>query len=1390
MFLLCTVVKMRGVAHLFIVLGCAIWLAWSGNITTDDNNILGEVTPRLVRCTQHITIDTNGSDSSSCGVESSPCRSLDYTITDRLDRTCKEITLSIRNGSYLYSINGSNKSNTSHQFNNFSQLSIIGADTEVECSPGAGFAFFNCNVTITSIKFFHCGSLQPSTSTASSSANETLSVSAALYFAFCMNVTLSHVHVSHSVTSGVVMYNTKSLLVEDSHFVNNSVTNDPEKLSNGGFYVEFCYCDPGVVHDNCIPHNNTGAIYVFRSSHFFKNNALYLNTNDKLNRTYYIPYKTDYFSFGRGGGLSIVLKGNASDNSIIVDDCVLSENRALWGGGVFVEFEDNSNNNRIMFNNTDFMLNYVVNDSPTNGTGGGGARVDFLYFNESLDNSHNNSVTFDGCTFFGNSANHGGGLSLLTTPENLKSPTNTLTLRRCEFTKNDASIGAAMDLSTWHSLKTGLPAAVVIQDCNFTSNGLNNTDGTVYVDCVPPVFHGNVTFQNNSAAGLSVFGTGVTFYDDCQAQFLYNQGWTGGAISLLGNAYVSVSPGVNLTFLNNSAFVKGGAIYALLTSRRDILSSRNCFLQYKTDTLHPNDWDVNFVFINNTAPIGHSIYTTSLLPCVWGASYGNIDYNLERVLNWTNVFSYTPDNYLQISSGIASLLPNTQSSVDMEVAPGNTSQLPVKPLDDGHHDTQGSVWLYSSNRQVTVNTKLTADYKVAFYGHPGYSSQVVVLTDSARNVSVTVNMMLQQCPPGYKWNQDEKKCECGYEDWDGILYCDDVSFTSYLIRGFWAGYVSSDNYYVKANESSLVTVRCPSQYCSNIHTTFRRQLPYTANNTQMDHMICGPQNRTGVLCGNCTDDHGVAINVRSFQFNCINCSSTKYSWLVYVSSEFVPLTIFCLVILFFDINIHSGVTSSIILYFQVFDALRIVSNDELPPPPHSSGLIKAIQFLYNIWNLQFFGSLLSPYCLASRLNTMDILLINYASALFPFLLFFIVYLLNNLSFDCWSQSERLSKLRHRFRRCWYHLKWRVAVKKSILSGLATIWTLTYTRLALISFLILSRTSLNKHHPVATYQGTLPFFKGKHLEYAIPANVISTLFVFLPATGLLCYPLIPQLMGKLRWWINLDDYRLYYRASWWLERPFIRLKPIIDCLQGSYKPRREFFAGLLFWYRLVIFIVFAYSVQSNTYFWNIVFSLIFLVIVGIAQPFKKSRDNTVMLLSVANIIMISVLNIYLLDHYHGKRESAYDPTVLQWWQLALVMLPLIFIIFYSLWKINKKVQAWRKGVPAEGLYVNFSSTYEEVPADDPLLNFPAQIWEESIRADSDQDNGHREWSSTRNESSNSPRHDGHCSLQQSSNTREGSNSRSQSDVDRRRSHTCSGTLNTSQYGAINDESDQK
>jgi len=268
---------MKGGVHFAILLGYVIWLARG----------LSDATTVIIN-------SSKGKDTLQCGGILTPCQSLNHAIAHWAPNHTN-ITFLIRNGSYTYSLDGSD---SSYQFRSCDQVNITGEDNViVNCtSSGAGFAFLNCkNIAITNVLFDHCGALQPGTSTNGSAANETIPVSTALYFSFCHTVNLFGIHVYHSNTSAVVVFNTKFLSVVESHFYNNSITDHTRQLSNAAFYVEFCYCDPGVARDNCTPHDNTGARYIFNSSYFTWNNVL--NIDNNYERTFYIPYKNDYFSF-------------------------------------------------------------------------------------------------------------------------------------------------------------------------------------------------------------------------------------------------------------------------------------------------------------------------------------------------------------------------------------------------------------------------------------------------------------------------------------------------------------------------------------------------------------------------------------------------------------------------------------------------------------------------------------------------------------------------------------------------------------------------------------------------------------------------------------------------------------------------------------------------------------------------------------------------------------------------------------------------------------------------------------------------------------------------------------------------------------------------------------
>ena len=1256
------------------------------------------------KATINITIDNiNGNDSSDCLNNLKACKTLDYALINISHQECqnKSLFISIHSGTYDYSLDASN---TALQFWNYSSISIVGKGKDVSvirCNKsGAGFAFFHSlEVVVQDISIESCGSNQKGTSY--NSTSKTVSdVSAALYFAFCQDVSIIRSAIKNSTNIGMVIYNTnRTLNVINSTFLYNYIK-DNNTVGGGGFYAEFTYCDPGFA-TNCTQPSCSGVNYTFKGSNFSYNAAS--DGSEKYN-TFIRASGADNIAFGRGGGISLIFKGNVNNTDVSISKCNIISNTATWGAGLFIEFQDKSNHNKVLVKDTKLDSNSCELTSEDNdGTGGGGARIGFISFTP--NSVEFNTITFDNCMFTNNDAYWGGGLSYYTFREgNTIDATNNVNFTRCLWNKNRAVLGSAIDLSVWHPIKTGVLSKVLFSDCEFIGNVNERTKnktyykasslgtGAFYSDSIPVAFQNSVYFQNNNGSAMALSATSATFNQGCESYFLYNHGWTGGAIALLGNAWLEIHEQTNFIFHNNSAILNGGAISVVISSRHDLLSSRNCFLQYYNQFIGPQNWSTHFNFFGNIAPYGHgpSIFATSLLSCVWGNSTGNLinGKSVSPFINWT-IFNTSGNISEEISTEIANIV----ISDDVTVAPGQLKTLPLHFKDDFNKSVSHSVYLLPDKHQkFSVESNLTADNNVTFYGSPPHRFDLQIVSDNPRIVSTTIRVNLTSCPPGYVWlspsgSPSDGRCRCGYEikqSWDGILNCNDDEFRAYIETDYWAGYMSPitcNNTYI---EQPLYTGKCPKNYCSTSGIT----LPSAQNLTKS---ICGNQNRTGILCGECLDDnYCVAINSRYY-----TCTRNvhKYNWAIWLATEYLPSTVLLVVILFYDINLHSESLGSVVMYFQVYSALNIYSDGKISLPKHIYAINKIINFLYNIWNLEYIGIWLSPYCLAKNLNTMQVLMISYISGFYPFLLIFIYVLFGILKrFTCCNPFVNFC----------IRLRWRTSLRASIINGLSTFWTLAYTKLALVSCLTLTIGYLqgrkDLHFPVehvVSLQGSIGYFHKEHLPYAIPALVILVFFVILPSLALLCYPLTTRIMAKIKKFIDLDGNRFYAYISYKMERPFIRFKPLLDSFQGPYKQGCEFFAGLVYWYRLGIFFTYSFASGSKPLYINSVISILFVALISFFQPFKNAKNNTVMLLITTNITLINLISLY--NYYEDISDF------MSWFQLLLTILPMVYFAGCVVYAFKKKIQDYIRCAPPAGLYTNIPSQ----EFDDSLLHNMAE-----------------------------------------------------------------------------------
>ena len=458
----------------------------------------------------------------------------------------------------------------------------------------------------------------------------------------------------------------------------------------------------------------------------------------------------------------------------------------------------------------------------------------------------------------------------------------------------------------------------------------------------------------------------------------------------------------------------------------------------------------------------------------------------------------------------------------------------------------------------------------------------------------------------------------------------------------------------------------------------------------LDTAICRNQNRTDRLCGKCIDGYCITINRRYYK--CIsNTHGYRWPWVILIATEYLPSTFLLVVILFYDVNLHSGSLGAIVMYFQVYGALNIYSSGEISAP--NDDLNNIIEFLYNIWNLEYIGTWLHPYCLAKSLNTLQALMVSYISGFYPFLLIFIYISFGTFKrFTCCNPCVNFC----------IRLRWRTSLKASIINGLSTFWTLAYTKLALVSCLILTIGYLEGRkdlsHPikhVVFLQGNLDYFHRDHLPYAIPALLILLFFVVLPSLALLCYPLTTRIMAKIKRYVNLDSNRLYTYISDKMEWPFIRFKPILDSFQGPYKQGCEFFAGLMYWYRLGIFFTYSFASGSKTFYINSVISMVFVTLISLFQPFKEAKNNIVMLLVTVNITVINLISLY--NYYEDISDF------MSWFQLLLAVFPMTYFIGCIAYGIKKKIQDYIRCAPPAGLYTYASSTSSQEFNDSLLQN---------------------------------------------------------------------------------------
>ena len=1168
-------------------------------------------------------------------------------------------------------------------FDSLNNTNIIGNSSKdkeviINCLPFAGLSFYKShNIKINNVSFIGCGAMYRQLG--DSNHSDTLNIS--LYFVQCSNVNIKDVTVANTIGFGVYMHATSgSNVIKGCTFQYNIPS---PHHPGGGVIVIFPKSPSLATIEDC-----SEDMYYHPNQVSYANYTIYNCTfrNNEANLEKRISRPND-LNHGRGGGLVVIVL-KAQDNILLVDKCVFEHNKALYGGGAFIAISDDSKYNTITFQRSNFTNNTATQ-------GGGGVRIQFLIYNSNESAAaYDNQVYFHSCLFIGNNASLGGGVSLYTT--NQKNMTNNISFYDSIWSTNAAKTGSAVDITAWLSFGGVLPQPY-FSNCTFYNNtrqmlhnknshGVSDSSsvGTMYIDSVSVILD-NVNFIENQATAIYSINNDLVFHKDSCSTFDRNNGTNGGAIALIGNAAIVAEANVTVNFTNNTASVHGGAIYAFVTSQHEDIVSINCFVHYYKPMDHPKSWQALFYFRHNTVNgRNESIFATTLQYCIWKYQEEDTSYIF---CTGKNQWDFGPN--VNCKEEVRSLPKQIEmSSPFLPVVLGNRTAIQLSAKDDNNNTVDSYVLIVTSTSELEIEKdyQYISDNRVKLdlKNHSSLHNVNKTITlqslfPRVLEIEVLVNLLL--CPPGYWINETSGECECSENSFGGnVIRCQPSTFTALIRKGYWIGHY----------KGMQVVGRC--QFCAaKLNQKHGGFIPLPNLYEDVDDILCGGKKK-GVLCTNCRDNGSFALTLTSFE--CINCSSNsyRYTWLLFLLTQFLPVIILVLILFFTNFSLASGYLNAAIFFSQaIATALNISGNGVIPLNSLTTSaevLLEIYSVLYGVWNLNFLEPI--KFCLLPHMSINMIFVLQYIVALSPMLFVLAIYIYyrlderTTLTVKLWRHLCFL-QICNKIRSIWQHRvenRAHINYKERFRNVIASCILLSYTRCALNTCYILNGTPLydsNNSHvaTVPIFDGSTKFGHGHHIIYMSIAIGIAVFFLIPVLLILFCKRHNPDRDMANNTFLNvlLRAFQSDFKDGHSQREGYIELAPRTTChkIKNCFSDLR-WVAGLYFLPRLAMALTF---VLANTFIFQVLIqqllAIIMVIVFLILQPYRNELHNKIDGCIFLLIIVINSITLYQYSLTVAMEKLSITAFVFQY---VLVYVPMIWIGGYVFYKIINFCRAVR------------------------------------------------------------------------------------------------------------------
>ena len=514
------------------------------------------------------------------------------------------------------------------------------------------------------------------------------------------------------------------------------------------------------------------------------------------------------------------------------------------------------------------------------------------------------------------------------------------------------------------------------------------------------------------------------------------------------------------------------------------------------------------------------------------------------------------------------------------------------------------------------------------------------------------------CPTWFTCDSDNR-CQCEKSDNDGIICNNENLFSAILVC-----------HCVTYDEESGSTYTGPCFYncehfnAPNVGGDEREVYDILPQDPEklINHSACAHFHRTGLLCGDCEEGHSPLV--LSYNLSCVPCPDGRRNWWKFVLAGFIPVTLFYLFIVLFNINVTSSRLHGFVWVSQMGSMPAFIRIVFLNLEVHGNQLAvgKIFATLYSYWNLDFFRSVLPNICL--NVTTLEALALEYLIALYPFVLIissYLILILYDRKFRflvyVWSPFKMLQT---KLQRLW-------DIRTSIIDSFSTFFLLSYVKVLSVTCDILIPVQIQKlgsseRHLALYYSPSVTYFGDYHLPYAIFAASILVIFVIVPTAVFILYPC--QFFHKF---LSL------FPINWHFLHAFV------DSFQGSYKNGTEpgtfdcrWFSVITLIVKPLLFIIFGSTLSSMYFVYAVaVFALLMILLINF-QPYKKTSSNYPPT-DLMFLFLFSLVYIAILGRDHSSSEM-YQYFYRMWIAVSLILgfIPAVYAcVLVGLWLFSRR-----------------------------------------------------------------------------------------------------------------------